>query len=248
MNQMYTETLEIRACHCDMQGIWKPSSILESMQETAGVHSAQLGLVRDVMDQMGIAWVVTRLKVEFSRVPHVGEKVIIETYPTLNRHLFFPRSHVFRMEDGTEIGHANSLWVTMDITSRKIVKNEFVVSKMPENADLQMALPMPATVRLPEGEHQIQHMIPQYTDLDQNVHVNNTKYLDWCCNAIGLERMKDCCISAFDVNYDAEIRPGCEIQTQLSVEKDGFVFCGFEGEKRHFGVSGKFSRAKIDEE
>ena len=79
MSSVYTETLELRACSCDMSGAWKPSAILETMQETAGVHSRIFGLGRDVMDAMNIAWVLSRLTVRFDRVPVVGEAITGET-------------------------------------------------------------------------------------------------------------------------------------------------------------------------
>lgn len=238
MSAIYTETLELRACHCDMSGAWKPSSILETMQETAGVHSRLFGLGRDVMDSLNIAWVVSRLTVKFDRVPRINEKLTIETYPTPNRHLFFPRTHIFRDGDGVQIGCANSLWVLMDLTERKLTSSDVVLSHMPDNKDMKMLPGMPATVK-PLGSEPVEgSVIPKYSELDMNRHVNNTKYLEWCTNALGVEIMTDRCITAFDVNYDAEILPGASIRTELTMEGDKFAFCGFDGQKRHFSVGG----------
>ena len=71
-----------------------------------------------------------------------------------------------------------------------------------------------------------------------NRHVNNTKYLDWCVNALGVDVMAENCITAFDVNYDAEILPGSVIRTELTRDGEKFSFCGFNGAKRHFSVGG----------
>ena len=46
MMKTYEEELILRTCHCDFQGQWRPSAILESMQEAAGAHSHLLGLGR----------------------------------------------------------------------------------------------------------------------------------------------------------------------------------------------------------
>ena len=184
MGNILKETMELRACNCDMFGAWRPDAILEAMQETAGTHSALLGLDRSTMNSMGLAWVLSRVKVEFERVPKMGETVLIETYPTQNRHMFFPRSHIFKDAQGNTIGCANSLWVLLDIESRRITNSAEVQGKMPDNRDLTMAAGMPATVRTVEGEAQKAHMLPRFTDLDVNGHVNNTKYLEWCCNAL----------------------------------------------------------------
>ena len=238
MSSVYTETLELRACHCDMSGAWKPSSVLETMQETAGVHSRIFGLSRDVMDAMNIAWVVSRLTVKFDRLPRINEKLTIETYPTPNRHLFFPRTHIFRDESGEQIGCANSLWVLMDLTERKLTSSPEVLAHMPDNAGMPAPAGMPATVKQLGGEVLTGSIAPKYTDLDLNRHVNNTKYMDWCMNALGIEIMQEKCITAFDINYDAEILPGADIRTELTFDGDKFAFSGYDGAKRHFSVGG----------
>lgn len=238
MSSVYTETLELRACSCDMSGAWKPSAILETMQETAGVHSRIFGLGRDVMDAMNIAWVLSRLTVRFDRVPVVGETITVETYPTPNRHMFFPRTHIFRDGTGAQVGCANSLWVLMDLTERKLTRSDEVLAHMPDNTGMAMLPGMPATVKPLSGEPVTGEVIPRYSELDMNRHVNNTKYLDWCVNALGVDVMAENCITAFDVNYDAEILPGSVIRTELTRDGEKFSFCGFDGAKRHFSVGG----------
>ena len=238
MSSVYTENLELRACSCDMSGAWKPSAILETMQETAGVHSRIFGLGRDVMDAMNIAWVLSRLTVRFDRVPVVGETITVETYPTPNRHMFFPRTHIFRDGTGAQVGCANSLWVLMDLTERKLTRSDEVLAHMPDNTGMAMLPGMPATVKPLSGEPVTGEVIPRYSELDMNRHVNNTKYLDWCVNALGVDVMAENCITAFDVNYDAEILPGSVIRTELTRDGEKFAFCGFDGAKRHFSVGG----------
>jgi len=212
------------------------------MQETAGTHSAHLGLPWDKMTGMGLAWILSRVQVEMKRLPKVGETVHIETYPTLNRHLFFPRSHIFRDAQGEEIGRAESLWMLLDLNTRRVTRSAEVAACLPENRDLQPALPLPATVKPMEGETVSQIRQPLFTDFDINRHVNNTKYLDWCLNALGMEVMQERCLTSFCVNYDAEIRHGDEVRTELCRAEDRFTYCGFGGEKRHFGVSGMLSQ------
>lgn len=242
MNKALHDTLLLRTCNCDMFGCWRPSAILECMQETAGMHSHLLGLSREKMRGMGLAWVLSRVKVEITRIPSVEETISIETYPTPNRHLFFPRSHIFRDGKGEVIGTANSLWMLMDLKTRRLTQSEEVVSHMPDNRDLKPAAGMPATVRALPADAELQAIEPVFTDFDTNGHVNNTKYLDWCCNALGMERMKQYCIPSFDVNYEAEILHGCKVRTELRVVDERFSFLGFDGEKQLFAISGKLEK------
>jgi len=239
MSSTYSETLCLRACDCDLFGRWLPASILVAMQETAGVHSALLGLDRNTMTSMNLAWVLSRVKVELKRIPSVNETIHITTYPTPQKHLFYPRVHVFTDANGNEIGYANSLWVLMDIAARRITQNAAVSQALPDNHDLPLPIGLPATVRPLEGEAATALLVPQYTDFDVNQHVNNTKYLNWCCNALGLDCLKNHSIQRFDVNYSTEVLPEMQVQTELVIKEDNFTFIGRCEKGLLFGISGQ---------
>lgn len=244
MEKIFTQALELRACDCDMGGAWLPGALLTCMQETAGLHAAMCGLSRNEMDSMGLAWMLSRTRVEMQRVPRIGEKISVETYPTPAKHMFFPRSHIFHGENGETLGCASSLWVVIDIAARRIARGEAVAARLPRNDEMPMAAGMPAAAR-PLEENAVSGVItPRFTDMDVNGHVNNAKYLDWCCDALGMDAMCQSCIMSFDVNYDAEIRPGAEIRYSLARSEDRFTFCGFNGAKRHFAVSGRLAPRK----
>jgi len=242
MASIYTETVELRACRCDMYSRWKPGAILETMQESAGMHSNIFGLTYEKMTGMGFGWVIARLKAEFSRIPVSGEKITVETYPTPNRMLFYPRSHIFKDGYGQVIGSANTLWLVMDLATRKAVNSAEVLAHMPDNSGLKPAAGMPAAVKPFEGEVRRMDITPQFTDLDTNGHVNNTKYMDWCCNALGAEILGGNTIMSFDINYDAEILPGTELHTELTLEGDRFAFIGYSDEKKHFSIGGRLEK------
>jgi len=93
-------------------------------------------------------------------------------------------------------------------------------------------------IRLPEGEAESRLLTPPYADFDVNGHVNNTKYMDWCCNALGHEAMASRQVAAFTVSYEGEILPGTDVRTELVRSGDQFAYCGFAGERRCFAVGG----------
>lgn len=242
MEEKYVEKRIVRACNCDMSGMWKPSAILETMQETAGEHVERLGMTRAYFAQRGVGWVLTRLRVEMERLPEIDEEICIETYPTAPRHLFAPRSHVFYDKKGDKIGCASGLWGVMDLTQRKLVMDGEIFDRIPRNNGMEMATGLPSSVRTLSGEGQKKRILAQYGDLDTNGHVNNTKYMEWCINALDVGVMKDWYIKAFDVNYYAEILQGSAIETNLTRAGERFSFEGYEGEKRHFGIAGTLCR------
>lgn len=238
MLKTYSQEFRIASYQADVSARIKPSAILELMQEMAGAHAELLGVGRSKLLPMNLAWVLTRVEVRMERYPLSGEIITVETFPMPNRRVFFPRYFIFRDSEGKQIGCAGSLWVVLDITTRKMANAAEIAPLLPENSDLTAPMGMPATVADCAGEPEEAHRIPVYTDLDMNGHVNNTRYLDWCCNALGIDVMRDHALMQFAVNYNQEILPEQAVRTVLRREGDAFSFSGFEEDKRHFDVGG----------
>lgn len=238
MLKTYTQEFRIASYQTDLTARIKPSAILEIMQEMAGAHAEMLNVGRSRLDPMNLAWVLTRVEVRMERYPRSGEMIQAETFPMPNRRVFFPRYFIFRDSEGKQIGCAGSMWVVLDITTRKMANDAEIVASMPDNSDLNAPMGMPATVEEIAAASQESLRIPVYTDLDVNGHVNNTRYLDWCCNALGIDVMRTHEMRRFAVNYNQEILPGQEVRTVLRHDGNTFSFSGFEGDIRHFDVGG----------
>lgn len=238
MLKAYKEEMTLRTCNCDLMGTWRPSAILETMQELAGAHSTLLGLGRNELLQKDLVWIVTRAEVVMDRYPGINDRISAETFPMPVRRWFFPRYYVFRDADGAEIGRAGTLWALLDLNTRRMSRPDAVTGLLPDNSDLTAPLGLPATVNEVSGTIQTDTRLPQYTDMDNNFHVNNTKYMDWACNALGIDAMRQNTLARFDVNYNMEIRAGQEVRTELRRLSDEFSYSGFVSDERHFDVGG----------
>ena len=238
MLKTYSQEFRIASYQTDLTARMKPSAILEIMQEMAGAHAEMLDVGRARLSPMNLAWVLTRVEVRMARYPVSGEIITVETFPMPNRRVFFPRYFIFRDAQGEQIGCAGSLWVVLDITTRRMGDPSQISAMMPDNRDLAAPMGLPATVEEVAGMSIEAVRMPVYTDLDVNGHVNNTRYLDWCCNALGIDAMRRHVMTGFAVNYNLEILPGQEVRTVLHREGSRFSFSGFEGDVRHFDVGG----------
>ncbi|MBQ8162320.1 MAG: hypothetical protein IJ083_16455 [Clostridia bacterium] len=226
----------------DLMGTWKCSSILGAMQDVAVEHCNQLGLGRDDILKDRLAWVVVRMQLEMERFPVLGDNVRLETFHNPVRHTFFPRYFLIRDAKSEEIiGRASSLWMLLDLDSRKSVRAPQVLSKMPINRDMAPTLPLPGNAEKLNTPPLVFSLTPSFTDLDFNRHVNNTRYLDWCCNALGVDTLTDNVISGFIIHYDREVVPTDQVRCELRRDENRFSFLGLSGENRHFEISGKLS-------
>ena len=234
----YCEKTLLLSRDCDLGCLWRPSAILTAMQETAGMHSHILGCGRETLVQKGVVWVLTRCEVQMEKEARMGSRLSIETFPMPLRRWFFPRYFVFRDEEGAQVGAAGTLWVLFDLEKRCMVAPGDVAGAIPDNSDLTPPLGVPGPVPRLTGETAASARTPVYSELDVNGHVNNARYADWLCDALGLETMREYRVKTMRLSYAAEIRPGQSMELRLV--RDGLAY-HLTG-KTHFEIGGELEK------
>ena len=239
----YCEKTLLLSRDCDLGGLWKPSAILTAMQETAGMHSHILGCGRETLVQKGVVWVLTRCEVQMEKEARMGSRLSIETFPMPLRRWFFPRYFVFRDEEGAQVGAAGTLWVLFDLEKRCMVAPGDVAGAIPDNSDLTPPLGVPGPVpRLTTGGTLESARTPVYSELDVNGHVNNARYADWLCDALGLEIMREYRVKTMRLSYAAEIRPGQAMELRLTRDGLAYHLTGSHEGKTHFEIGGELEK------
>lgn len=246
MMKTYTEHFLIRSYQADVSSRIRPGAILEIMQEMAGTHANLLGVGGKTLMEKNMIWVLSRVEVSMTRWPMAGETVEVETFPMPNRRMFFPRYYIFRDDKGQTIGTAGSLWLIIDATSRTMCNPGDIAPLLPDNSDLTAPMGLPSTVAAPHGEVSTfrSSFTPVYTDFDCNGHVNNTRYLDWCCNALGVDIMRSHTFTSFALNFNREVLAEHELELVLGREGNEFTFAGMYGDVYMFNVGGVMTPAK----
>ena len=238
----YCEKTLLLSRDCDLGGLWRPSAILTAMQETAGMHSHILGCGRETLVQKGVVWVLTRCEVQMEKEARMGSRLSIETFPMPLRRWFFPRYFVFRDEEGAQVGAAGTLWVLFDLEKRCMVAPGDVAGAIPDNSDLTPPLGVPGPVPRLTGETAASARTPVYSELDVNGHVNNARYADWLCDALGLEVMREYRVKTMRLSYAAEIRPGQAMELRLTRDGLAYHLTGSHEGKTHFEIGGELEK------
>ena len=127
----------------------------------------------------------------------------------------------------------------MDIHTRQTIPAGDIAALLPDNSDLAAPMALPATVGQLQGEERVIPYAPVYTDLDVNGHVNNTRYADWLCNALGINTLRQYCPQSLIMNYNAEVLPGQEVALHLTRNGLDYRLAGYHGEKLAFEIGGR---------
>lgn len=232
-------TFPLRVSECDLTGRWRPGAMMIEMQETAGDHSSAVSCGRETLVQLGLAWVVARMEVRIHRIPAYGETLTVRTFHRPHRHRFFPRFFQVTDAAGQVLAEASSLWLLMDLETRQSVNADRLPVPLPDNSDMPELIPLPGAIQPLDSEAITREYRAVYTDLDANGHVNNTKYVDWLCDTMGAEAMREHPLRQFTIHFNQEIRPEEPVTLQLRQEGTRFHMTGIHGGKNAFEISGE---------
>ena len=201
----------------DFNGVAKTSSILRYIQSAAQSQLTENGMSYDELKSNNRAFILSKLKLEITKPLTAFTPIISATYPCDSRGYSFLRCYSLEC-DGATVARAVSVWALIDTESRSLVRV----------SDFDLRLPT-----LPGGDLTIGHIhLPtaltdvggygvHYGDVDQNRHMNNTKYPDMYSNFLPLERKW---ISSITISYLNEAVIGDKLRVQRAESDGRFYF------------------------
>ena len=220
MKEYHIQNFEVTELLSDGFGRLHPAALLYFSQEAAAQHCKELGVDGDRLN--GLFWAVLRYRVEIERMPQVGETVSVKTWPLPTTKVAFPRAAAGYDKDGNVLFRLISLWVLMDSNTRDLVlpgKSGITV----EGSFLGDEIQIPAGLKVrPTDDQDIRTVTKQ--DIDQNRHMNNTRYLDWVYCLLPEEYRKNHELKGFTACYFSEARLYQELNLYWSCSPEGVFF------------------------
>jgi acyl-ACP thioesterase len=211
---VWGENFKVRSFDIGINGKIRLSNLCGYFQEVAGKHAEHLGLGYQFVQTSGFVWVLSRLYIEVHRYPSWGEEFMLETWPLPTERIFYRRDYRLSV-GGTTYISAASFWILLDIKTRrpKVVP---VHEKVLQANRQQHALEVPdkgiPAVHSPSRQEFIQ---ARYSDLDQNMHVNNARYVEWVFDCIGVTQAGDELPDVFSIEYKNEVKSGDWVNLKL---------------------------------
>jgi len=202
-------------------------SLFNYLQDIASEHAMKLGFGKDDLIRENHFWVLSRLAAEIRVWPGWEETIIVRTWPRGTDKLFAIRDYEVTSSDGRVIASASSSWLVLDITSRRVQRPDYILTKYNSGTTVRSALGRnadklePAAVSGATGSP----FSIRPSDLDLNLHTNNAMYIKWVADSYDLDfRMKNHPASV-EVNYLAESKWNEEICIRTSIGEDNDNLC-----------------------
>ena len=171
----------------DATRIVRPTQLLVYMQETSNAHLDSTGHNLDrLRDEHSLAFLLSKTRIALYAPLYAHEDIRVETFTAESRAFGFNR--YYRILRGDEVvAAADTTWALIDLNSRQLCKADAFDFGFEHEPSLDIGLPprfrVPHTDELELlGERRI-----VYSDLDYNMHMNNTRYADMLCDFMPLE-------------------------------------------------------------
>ncbi len=197
----FRKKLTVDVHDVDFNGITRLSSLMRYIQSAAQSQLDSNGMTYDELKKRNRAFILSKIKMEFTEPVRANEPLTAITFPCESHGFSFLRCYALE-RDGVIIGRAVSVWALIDIESHSLVRvNDFELG-----LDLHEPHDMALTrFTLPSCITEVGTYTVNYGDLDQNCHMNNTRYPDMYSNFLPLDGKR---IKSISINYNAEAPRG----------------------------------------
>jgi acyl-ACP thioesterase len=217
----------VRGYEVDPGGRLGPTTLCRWLQEAAAEHAAALGVAVETLIEAGVAWVLTRFDLAMDRWPVDGDEVIVATWPEAMNRLLTERRFEITGSGGEPFGRATTLWLVLDLASRRPVRIPSSVSRALASHGLGAHPVRPADLAGPQTVERELRFDVRRSDLDLAGHVNNTSFVEWALEAVPEEIWAGSELRRLEVAFLAECRSGQSVVTRAGRESGGagFTFC-----------------------
>jgi len=208
-------------CHANLREL----AILNYLQDSAGLHSTQLGISVSDLRPRGLTWVLSRLHLIVDRYPRAGETVLVRTWPSVRQGIFTCREFELEDDHGLLTGRATTSWAVLNTDTRRPVRLDAHLGVYPLLPRRAVDDAFPTLPPLPEQGNILEMAFRVLrSDLDINHHVNNAVYAGWAMETVP-DNVASGSLTELEISYRAEAFYGESILSRCSVETSEHESC-----------------------
>ena len=220
----HIKNFTVKYCDVDFKDELKTSSVLAYLEEVACSSADELGFGYAFIKPRGYAFMVSNICCEFLRPIPLGGNIQVKTWPNPPSHVIFGREYQIYLEKGDLALNASSRWCMIDIATGKLLPSKVLddqdysiynTAKAIENVKWKIPTFTPE-----EGELKFALTIAN-SEYDHNMHVNNTRYADYCFNCFSVAELSGRKLKRFAISYVRQCKEGDVLRFYLKRGEDG---------------------------
>ena len=209
-----TKDWEINFLQCYPNMRLKYTELCNILQLTAAKHSEVGGISFSDMQAFHQAWVLSRMRVEITRMPLWKETVTVKTWIHSLENSRSIRCLELYVGEEKVVG-CETFWAVLNTQTRRpeaLALPHEHFEKFPN--DRATSKPF-AKIEIGEERLTVVQRKVQLSDLDIVNHANNVKYLEWCLDDMDTTLLMSGRLTAFEMNFLKEV----SLHDAISIEK-----------------------------
>lgn len=190
---------------------------LQFLEDIAGLHADELGLGYQQMVEQDAFWVLTRQKLQMKKWPKWKDEIEIRTWSREPKGLSAFRDYEI-LNNNEVIGECTTSWMVLDGVERRPMKINRTPEQLNSRKEDECLKISTEKVIFKNDPMNVIKFTVRNSDLDMNLHVNNTKYAQWALNSIPFDKHRTMQLVSYDINFLGEAYLNDEINVQIYVE------------------------------
>ncbi len=217
----------IKESMCDCFRRLKLQHMFVMMQNAAYKDLDSNGFGRKKLLDMDIAFLLRRSVVDVIKPLYADDEIIVGTSQVAQRGMTYTRDFVFKCNDEVCI-KATSEWFLCRVSDKTLIRPVIKIKSYEEDA-VGIVLGIKPEIDVCSFE-QYNTVKTGYSSIDANMHVNNTEYISWVCDASNALKYLEKGYYNFDIYFKKEILP----METISLRQKDNVICGISYDNINF--------------
>ncbi|MBO4581424.1 MAG: hypothetical protein J5701_03955 [Bacteroidales bacterium] len=182
--------------------------LLMFMQETASRHIDLNHFGWHELQQEHQFWVLSKIELHIMHTANWNDTIQVETWGKKTELLSLYRDFIISDMQDRPIAKATSAWLILDTDTHKPVIPDRYIQDFPSCPHRNAIETKPQKVAMPAGIPYTESDIRKVhvSDIDMNLHANNTHYIRWAMDEIPLNFARHHHLSRIAVNFNSEAR------------------------------------------
>ena len=198
------ETFEISFLRCYPNAYLKYTDLCNLLQLTAGSHADKGGISYSDLQLKQQAWVLSRMRVEISKLPKWRDVVTVKTWIKSLENSRSVRCLEMHL-NGKKIVGCETFWAVFNTKLRRPEALALPHEHFEKFGDTYSTQERVKKVDLQKEMKTVNERKVVLSDLDIVNHVNNVKYLEWCLDLVDSKAIMKQRLKSFDMNFMKEL-------------------------------------------
>ena len=238
----YIETVTVLNADADFRSLLKPSALLRYVEQVSADHARAFGMDDAFFREQGVAFLVGKQALQFTRVPRRTETLTLTTRAEESRRGSIKRITTVTDASGAQVAMVDCRWIVVSLAEGRILRQPGWTVEDFWNENVEGELPLQLH-KCRDGLIRAGEWTAHYSQCDLNGHINNAFYLDIACDALPLDVLKQGPVKFASVNYHREVSLGGKLEVLYAPSAEGWYLIG-----RHDGQTSFECYLELDTE